>query len=490
MFNKVFTLLYLYLIQPFGLILAYLGHLFKKTKNYFDFSLFQDKINFYILKGFEFREKSAFYIEYMKRQDDITNAICIGALGLIFLKFVFALYFTHYAPFYINLFILSLGSILAYKFDLMKTLKYYIGWWFWKYGYYSLFSEEALPRLAMIGYHNMEIFFKPTWFRLLEDFFIFLIYIRLIARIEPYLFMVIRFVVFSLLLANKLFLLTAILSLINIGGRILYNFSYSNTEIDDIKQTHLACCNFIDEELPVYIDKRGVKRAINIFYIKPTWHNATLMYLVYTLDRIALRYTYMDTSSMSFFDVMQMKEILNLDYLSEEEWDELQTKPSSEMKSLVEPGIENLVQPGLLSAYERRLWAIEREVRLAKELRLAPDLDTDFVRNRMCHFFIPIQYFNPVVDYKTFDTWYPPKFKLNISYNKNYIFKLLSLSLLSIGLLYINYKNNYYDIFMHKIILTTSSLCKNKSECHYITKDFKHRMEPKISQEMKLKIKK
>ncbi len=453
MFNKVFTLLYLYLIQPFGLILAYFGHLFKKTKNYFDFSLFQDKINFYILKGFEFREKSAFYIEYMKRQDDITNAICIGALGLIFLKFVFALYFTHYAPFYINLFILILISILAYKFDLMKTLKYYIGWWFWKYGYYSLFSEEPLPRLYLFAYHNMKIFFKPTWFRLLEDFFIFLIYIRLIARIEPYLFMVIRFVVFSLLLANKLFLLTAILSLINIGGRILYNFSYSNTEIDDIKQTHLACCNFIDEELPVYIDKRGVKRAINIFYIKPTWHNATLMYLVYTLDRITLRYTTDANGS------------LDLDYLSEEEWSDCQKNTSV--------GLENLVQPGLLSAYEIQLWAIEREVRLSKELRLAPDLKTDFVRNRMCSFFIPIQYFNPVVDYKTFKTWDSPLFKLNISYNKNYIFKLLSLSLLSIGLLYINYKNNYYDIFMHKIILTTSSLCKNKSECHYITKDFK-----------------
>ncbi len=120
--------------------------------------------------------------------------------------------------------------------------------------------------------------FKPTWFRLLEDFFIFLIYIRLIINNELFMFIIIRFSVFSMLITNKFFLIVAILSLLNIGGRILYNFSFSNSEMEVIKEHH-----FFRERHTYIKDHENLRTP---FYIQPTWNNAMFMYLACTVARL------------------------------------------------------------------------------------------------------------------------------------------------------------------------------------------------------------
>ncbi len=228
----------------------------------------------------------------------------------------------------------------------MKILKYYIGWWFWKYGYYSLFSIEFFAKIVMANNYNMKTFYKPTWFRLLEDFFIFLIYIRLLAQIELYMFMIIRFIILTLLIINKLFLFVAILLLINIGGRILYNFSYSNTNIEYIKQEYFY--TLTGRDFAFNNDYQQDLHNITPNYIKPTWHNATFMYLAFTLDRIPLRYTDDDACNIFAFD---------MSYDSDREiWDEYDVfrKRNAEIKFLV--------QPDLLDEYESALkYAIFRK---------------------------------------------------------------------------------------------------------------------------------
>ncbi len=54
-------------------------------------------------------DQKSLYMSYRKRKAAIFDAFCIGTIFLIILKLCTALYFIHYAPFYINLFILSLG---------------------------------------------------------------------------------------------------------------------------------------------------------------------------------------------------------------------------------------------------------------------------------------------------------------------------------------------------------------------------------------------
>ncbi len=63
--------------------------------------------------------------------------------------------------------------------------------------------------------------------------------------------------------------------------------------------------------------------------------------------------------------------------------------------------------------------------------------------------------------------------KLDVIYTKNYIFKVLSLSLLY--LLFIYFSNKYgveYATFMQKVPMFSKSMnvCRNKGECDFVKK--------------------
>ncbi len=66
------------------------------------------------------------------------------------------------------------------------------------------------------------------------------------------------------------------------------------------------------------------------------------------------------------------------------------------------------------------------------------------------NFFYPVQYENLNVDCKTFNIWRDPELALEITNKRHYYFNLLFLNILLYVILYINFKYNYYDIFMHK----------------------------------------
>ncbi len=86
---------------------------------------------------------------------------------------------------------------------------------------------------------------------------------------------------------NKYFLFVAILSLLNIGGRILYNLSYSNTEIEYIKNSI-----FFNRALSgsLYLKNSDALFNVGAKFIKATWSNAIFMYLYFTIGCLYIPY--------------------------------------------------------------------------------------------------------------------------------------------------------------------------------------------------------
>jgi hypothetical protein len=215
-----------------------------------------------------------------------SDAFLISTLCLIIFKFLSFLFLGHYPIIFINIFFLFFFALIAYKYSLMIKFKTLIV----KYIYcnFSLTApitvcwfmedEEDDEMRAIISYYpdlfkHGEYFEKTKLQLIVENFFYFLILLRLFVLSERFFYLIARFFFVYFLLFNHYYTLVAIIGIIGVLSRVQFYMSDWNRE--EMRKTYDGMVNeFHDEHMLDNYDKNDP------IIIAPTWNNSKIMYYI------------------------------------------------------------------------------------------------------------------------------------------------------------------------------------------------------------------
>jgi hypothetical protein len=256
-----------------------------------------------------------------------SDAFLISTLCLILFKFLSVLLLGHYPIIFINIFFLAFFFLISYKYNLMIKLKTLIV----KYIYcnFSLISpltlcwymEDEEEMESLLAYYpelaNKGYFIDKTRLQLfVENFFYFLILLRLFVLSERFFYLIARFFFVYFLLFNHYYTLVAIIGIIGVLSRVQFYMSDWNRE--EMRKTYNGMSEGDGHMLENY-DQNNVDNNDPII-IAPTWNNAKVMYYI-TIRHIAIYYNWSDNGENHKLPITR-EDIM-------EKWNRFLIKPSS-----------------------------------------------------------------------------------------------------------------------------------------------------------------
>jgi hypothetical protein len=276
---------------------------------------------------FSFFSKFPLFIKLWDSRFLFSDAFLISTLCLIIFKFLSFLFLGHYPIIFINIFFLFFFAFFAYKYSLMIKFKTLIVEYI--YCNFRLISPLTLcwymeddeemesvlayyPELANKGY-----FIDKTRLQLfVENFFYFLILLRLFVLSERFFYLIARFFFVYFLLFNHYYTLVAIIGIIGVLSRVQFYMSDWNRE--EMRKTYNGMSRGNGHMLENY-DQNNVDNNDPII-IAPTWNNSKIMYYI-TIRHIAKYFAWTDCVKRDRLPITR-EDIM-------EEWNHFLKKPSS-----------------------------------------------------------------------------------------------------------------------------------------------------------------
>jgi hypothetical protein len=262
-----------------------------KVSFFFSFFAFRDRL-------FSFFSTFPLFLSLWDSRFLFSDAFLISTLGLIIFKFLSFLFLGHYPIIFINIFFLFFFALVAYKYSLMIKFKTLIV----KYIYCNFklispltvcwYMEDDEDMESVLAYYpelaNKGYFIDKTRLQLIvENFFYFLILLRLFVLSERFFYLIARFFFVYFLLFNHYYTLVAIIGIIGVLSRVQFYMSDWNRE--EMKETYEGMSGGNGHMLENY-DQNNVDNNDPII-IAPTWNNSKIMYYI-TIRNFVIYYNW------------------------------------------------------------------------------------------------------------------------------------------------------------------------------------------------------
>jgi hypothetical protein len=249
-----------------------------KVSFIFSFFAFRDRL-------FSFFSTFPLFLSLWDSRFLFSDAFLISTLGLILLKFLSFLFLGHYPIIFINIFFLAFFFLISYKYSLMIKFKTLIVEYI--YCNFRLISpltvcwfmedeEDAEEMRDLVAYYpeleKQGYFDSKTRLQLfVENFFYFLILLRLFVLSERLFYLLGRFFFVYFLLFNHYYTLVAIVGIIGVLSRVQFYMSDWNRE--EMRKTYEGMSGSYGH----MFDNYDLNDPI---IIAPTWNNSRIMYYI------------------------------------------------------------------------------------------------------------------------------------------------------------------------------------------------------------------